>query len=145
MYWSRSLEELHPRVAKKARQLIEACAAEDIELVVVCTYRDLEAERELHAKGRKKPGRKLTEGWPTKSLHPYRIAFDVVPVVNGMIVPHGPYRDEERVWNRLGALGKALGLEWGGDFPLRQYKEFGHFQLTEGLTLQQLREGKTLR
>lgn len=144
MYWSRSLEELHPRVAKKARMLVERCDAElDVTLVVICTYRDEEAERRLHEQGRAYPGRVLTYRWPTTSYHPWRMAFDVLPLWNGVPILQAQYPNERRMWKDIGRIGKELGLEWDGDSDRRR-RELGHFQLTEGLTIDQLKAGKTL-
>lgn len=144
MYWSRSLEELHPRVAKKARQLIEKCAADDIELVVVCTYRDEECERVVYAQGRELAGRVLSHQYPTRSFCQHRMAFKVLPVVNGVPIHQCLYASEQRVWARVAEHGKSLGLEWGGDWP-RMRQDRTHFQLTEGLTIDHVRAGRTLK
>ena len=143
MYFSRSLDELHPRVAKKARALIEQASESDIELVVVCTYRDLESEVALHDSGRGKNGKKMIYYWPKTSYHPWRMAFDVMPLLQGIPVTQAKYPNEKRIWEKLGEIGEALGLEWGGRWPVPR-TERGHFQLTEGLTIAQLQGGKTL-
>jgi peptidoglycan L-alanyl-D-glutamate endopeptidase CwlK len=44
-----------------------------------------------------------------------------------------------RVWQQVGKLGKAAGLEWAGEW--KRFKESPHFQYTGGLTLAQLRSG----
>lgn len=142
MYWSRSLDELHPRAAKKARQLIAECAVEDIELIVTCTYRDEEAERALHAFGRTAPGREISHERPPQSLMPFRVAFNVCLLVYGVPVPFPRTPYERRLWLRVSEIGKALGLDWGIKSKARV--EWGRFAFTKGLTVEQFRAGKTL-
>jgi peptidoglycan L-alanyl-D-glutamate endopeptidase CwlK len=60
---------------------------------------------------------------------------DVVPVRNGKPV----WDSKDPVWQTVGRLGKAAGLEWAGDW--KRFKEFPHFQYTGGLTLAQLQQG----
>lgn len=141
MYWSRSLDELHPRVAKKARALIEQCAVEDIEIVVTCTYRDEEAGKALYALGRTKPGRELVHEYPTRSFHMYRMAFDVCLLLYGVPIPIPRTPLERRTWLKVREIGEGLGLRW--DAGAKAQIEWGHFELPE-LTLAQLRAGKTL-
>ena len=60
MISSRNLEDLHPKIREKAEAHISACKAEGIDILVTCTYRDLEAQDALYAQGRTKPGTKVT-------------------------------------------------------------------------------------
>jgi len=142
MYFSRSLEDLHPRVAKKARALILCASEEDITLLVTCTYRDREAAKALHAMGRSAAGKwnRLTS---YIDYHQWRMAFDVYPIRYGVPVWTGIHPMDNKLFHKIGEMGKALGLEWGGDW--RTYKrELCHFQLTEGLTMADLERGKHL-
>jgi hypothetical protein len=36
--------------------------------------------------------------------------------------------DDLELWQRAGAIGKGIGLEWAGDWP-KGKREFPHFQL----------------
>jgi len=57
------------------------------------------------------------------SYHQYRLAYDVVPKEYLNLPqwnPGGP------LWARIGALGKSLGLSWGGDWS---HKDEPHFEL----------------
>lgn len=70
-----------------------------------------------------KSGRGVTQAGANLSYHNYRLAFDVVPeeyLSDPDWNPKGPY------WNKLGTIGKALGLEWGGDW---KKKDRPHFQV----------------
>ena len=63
------------------------------------------------------------------SWHNFGLAFDVVPLVNGKAVFDSPF------WNRIGELGKQVGLTWGGDF--QSFKDKPHFEFHPNLTLAQ--------
>lgn len=131
---SRKIDDLHPRVAQMCRQFVAKAKAAGIDTIITSTYRCLEAQADLYAQGRTKPGRIVTQARPGYSWHNFRLAFDFVPVVAG-----------RARWNDLpafrecGRIGKDLGLEWGGDWP--KFKDYPHFQWTGGLTLKQMRAG----
>lgn len=144
MFVSRSLEELQPRVNKKARQLLELCHESDIDLMVVCTYRDNEMQQWMYESGRERTGPILTYTRPGWSYHNWRMAFDVCPLLGGRPIWHAKGRVQARLWKLIIELGKSVGLESGSDF--RAYKrEYGHFQLTEGLSIHDLMDGKRLK
>lgn len=138
---SRKLEDLHPKVEEMARQLLAAAENEGIDLLVTSTYRDHESQNELYAQGRTKPGRVVTNARGGRSWHNWRLAFDVVPMRNGKPV-WGTSGDDLVLWKRVGELGKEVGLEWAGDW--KRFKEFPHFQFTNGLTLDDLEAGATI-
>ena len=135
---SRKLEDLTPDAASRANKLIALCAAQGIDLLVTSTYRDFESQTALYNQGRdtdsKAKGEKIvTKAKAGMSFHNYRVAFDVVPLVNGK-----PCWDNESVWQKIGAMGKTLGLEWAGDW--KNFREFPHFQFTNGKSLDTLRK-----
>lgn len=132
---SRKLEDLNPHVAKLAKQFIAAAKKEGIDVLVTSTYRDAESQNALYAQGRTKPGKIVTNAKAGQSWHNYRLAFDVVPIVNGKAM-----WNDMRTFKRLGEIGKSLGLEWAGDW--KTFREYPHFQATGGLSLAQLRAGK---
>lgn len=132
---SRKLEDLLPPVRERVERMIAACKAEGIDLLVTSTYRDNASQEALYAQGRTAPGRIVTNARAGQSYHNYRCAVDVVPIRNGKAI----WNAKDPVWQRIGALGKAAGLEWAGDW--KRFKEFPHFQYTAGLTLAQLQKG----
>ena len=77
-----------------------------------------------------------------QSFHNWRMAFDVVPLVNGKPV-WSTSGDAGKLWRKIGLIGKSCGLEWAGDW--KRFPEFPHFQYTGGMTLADLQSGKTLR
>lgn len=132
---SRDVNDLDPRVATKCLALIDACRDAGIDLIVTSTYRDSESQDAIYAQGRTKPGPIVTKAKSGQSWHNYRLAFDVVPVVNGKAV-----WNDATLWNKIGRLGVAVGLEWAGNWT--RFKEMAHFQWTGGLTLKDLQAGK---
>ena len=136
---SRNLEDLHPRVAALARRLIEQCAAQGIDLLITCTWRDHASQDALYAQGRTRPGRVVTCARGGQSWHNWRIAFDVVPLRGGKLV-WGTQGADGELWCRVGEIGEAIGLEWGGRW---KFIDMPHFQYTAGLTLADLQSGKT--
>lgn len=143
---SRSLSDLHPDVEPKARAFEKECQRLGIDFIFTCTYRPNEEQAELFAQGRTKPGRIVTWAKPGESLHnltgpegkPSSRAFDVVVLRHGKPIwgtngngidedPTDDDTDDLELWQRVGAVGKSVGLEWAGDWQ-RTKREFPHFQ-----------------
>jgi peptidoglycan L-alanyl-D-glutamate endopeptidase CwlK len=120
-----------------AQFFIAAAHNEEIDVLITSTYRDIESQNALYAIGRTLPGKRVTKAKGGQSFHNYRVAFDVVPVVGGKAM-----WDDEETWQTLGKIGVGLGLEWAGNWE--SFKEFPHFQFTNGLTLKDFQNGKTL-
>ena len=132
---SRSLDDLIPPAKARVQTFLEAAKKQGIDLLVTSTYRDNASQDALYAQGRITPGKKVTNAKAGQSWHNYKCAVDVVPIVAGK--PRWDVKDE--VWQQVGALGKAAGLEWAGDW--KKFKEYPHFQYTGGLTIAQLQSG----
>jgi peptidoglycan L-alanyl-D-glutamate endopeptidase CwlK len=128
MIESRNIFELEPAVRILAAKLIDVCAKEGIDLLVTSTFRDMEAQAALFAKGRTARGPKVTNARPGQSFHNYRVAFDVVPIVHGKAI-----WNDNALWQKIGQLGTDLGLEWAGNW--KTFKEMPHFQFTNGRSL----------
>lgn len=132
---SRNLDDLIPPVKKRVEAFIASAKAEGIDLLVTSTYRDNASQNALYAQGRTTPGKVVTNARAGQSLHNYRCAVDVVPIVNGK--PTWDVKND--VWQKIGKLGVAAGLEWAGNW--KRFKEYPHFQYTGGLTIAQLQAG----
>ena len=137
---SRKIEDLHPKVADVCRKFMAACEAQDIDVIITSTYRDAESQNALYAQGRTKPGRIVTNAKAGQSWHNWKCAFDVVPMRNGKPV-WGTVGKDLELWNKVGAIGESVGLEWAGRW--KRFREFPHFQFTGGLTLADFQAGKT--
>ena len=134
---SRNINDLHPKVAWLCLNLIDKCKQEGIDLLITSTYRDFEAQKALYAQGRTTPGRKVTRAKAGQSFHNYKVAFDFVPIVYGKA-----QWNDKALFNRIGIMGENLGLTWAGRWT--EFPESVHFQLTNGLTIEDFQAGKTL-
>lgn len=135
---SRDIGALLPVVHEKAVRFIGECRRSGIDILITSTYRDIESQKALYSQGRTMPGKIVTNAKPGESFHNWRVAFDIVPVVNGK-----PVWDDMGLWQSIGAVGRVCGLEWAGDW--KRFKESPHFQYTGGLALTDFQAGKTLK
>lgn len=126
---SRDINLLRSDVAAACRKVIELAKAKGINILITSTVRDDEYQATLYAQGRTKPGSVVTNS-KTATFHwdQAGLAFDFCPLdAKGACL-----------WNRtdlfrtVGAIGKSLGLEWGGDWesfpdtPHLQWSGPGH-------------------
>lgn len=131
---SRKIEDLKPYVQYLCNKLIEECKKQSIDILITSTLRDQEYQTSLWEQGRTKPGKIVTKS-KLIGAHGHGLAFDIVPVVHGKAV-----WNDNNLWNRIGAIGMKLGLEWGGNW--RTISDKPHFQYVKGLSDSQLRAGK---
>jgi peptidoglycan L-alanyl-D-glutamate endopeptidase CwlK len=135
---SRNLDDLLPAVKVRVEKFINSAKDAGIDLLVTSTYRDNESQNALYAQGRTKPGKIVTNAKGGQSFHNYRCAVDVVPLLNGKPV----WDAENDIWQKIGDFGIAAGLEWAGNW--KRFKEYPHFQYTNGLNLADLQIGKKI-
>lgn len=126
---SKDISKLHPYVSGLCNKLMDLCKKEGIIIQVTSTIRDVEYQRYLYENV---PGSTNT---PLVGAHGFGLAFDVVPIVNGKAI-----WDNQVIWNKIGVLGKSLGLTWGGDW--KSIIDKPHFEFTQGLSGADLRSGK---
>jgi len=134
---SRDIAELHPKVKEMAEAMLALCKDNGIDIILTSTYRDIESQNTLYAQGRTSPGKKVTNAKGGQSMHNWRVAFDVVPIVNGKAV-----WNDDNLWNRVGEIGESVGLEWGGRWS--KFIDKPHLQFTQGLTLADFNAGKMI-
>jgi peptidoglycan L-alanyl-D-glutamate endopeptidase CwlK len=127
---SRKIEDLHPDLQAIARAFLSKALNDGIEVLITCTYRSSAEQDELYAQGRTKPGLKVTNVKGGGSKHNFTIngkpaskAFDVVPMVNGKLI----WDAKHPSWQKLGKIGKDLGLTWGGSWV--SFKDYPHFEI----------------
>ncbi len=116
---SRELYHLHPYVEKLCDQHKWLCLKEGIELLITCTFRPEAEQAKLIAEGKSK-ARISFHNFSNSSGNPCSLAYDVVPIVNGKCD-----WDSEK-WDRIGELGKQVGMCWGGDW--KNFKDRPHFE-----------------
>lgn len=129
---SRKLDDLNPIVETKARAFLALCEGIGLDVLVISTYRDNESQAALYAQGRTSPGNIVTNAKPGQSYHNWRVAFDVVPLRNGKPI-WGTSGEDGEIWDKVGLMGESVGLEWAGRWT--KFKEFPHFQFTDGNSL----------
>jgi peptidoglycan L-alanyl-D-glutamate endopeptidase CwlK len=126
---SSDIKDLDPRLQSLALKHIDACAMQGIVIKLTSTYRTTEEQDDLYAQGRTKPGSIVTNAKGGQSYHNLRWAYDIVVKTS-----KGYSYEDESLYNKVGQIGKSIGLEWGGDFPT---PDLPHFQKKYGSTISQ--------
>lgn len=134
----RLLTELDPKVQVLANSAIEECTQAGLHLLVTCTYRSGDEQTALYAQGRTKPGPIVTNAKAGQSMHQYRVALDLYPLVNGK----PDFSGSAPEWQRIGAIFEKHGFEWA--FHWKTFKEEPHFQYTGGHSLAYFQGGGKL-
>ena len=116
-----NIATLLPPVQPLARALIVAAAAAGIAIKIISGTRTYEEQNALYEQGRTRSGHIVTNARGGYSNHNFGIAFDI-GVFEG-----GRYLDESPAYKAVGALGKQLGLDWGGDW--QSIQDEPHFEL----------------
>lgn len=106
----RCIASLHPQVQPLALMLVRIAAEHGVEIRIIAGTRTYEEQDALFAQGRTKPGPIVTKAQGGWSNHNFGLAFDIGVWENGQYVP------ECKSYRIVGNLGKAIGLEWGGDW-----------------------------
>jgi peptidoglycan L-alanyl-D-glutamate endopeptidase CwlK len=131
----KNIATLLPEAQPYARALVYEARAAGIDIKVISGTRSYQEQDELYAQGRTKPGPIVTNARAGQSYHNFGLAFDAG------VFRNGEYIEECPEYAALGALGKRIGLEWGGDWI--SLADEPHFQYNpKHLTLAQLRERK---
>ena len=116
---SRRLDDLSPRFRPLAMELLARCVEQRIAVIVVDTLRTPQEQADNIARG---------VSWTTKSKHLIGEAIDVCPYAQ--YDAHGAdkllWDAGDPIWQKIGAIGEALGLRWGGRWA---QKDMGHFEL----------------
>lgn len=122
----RDITLCYPRLQMKAAQLTEECRKQGLLIKIGETLRTAAEQDALYAQGRTKPGSIVTnaKGSTYRSMHQWGVAFDFFRNDG-----QGAYNESGNFFNRVGQIGKGIGLEWGGSWTSIQDKP--HFQLPE--------------
>jgi len=113
-------------------QLVEIMDTIGTPIKITSAYRSNQEQDRLYAQGRTTPGSIVTNAKGGESMHNYRVAFDIVFVTDGSATYEGD-------WNKVGEIGKALGLSWGGDWT--SFIDKPHFEYTAGYKLADFQSG----
>lgn len=130
----RDITQLHPELQKKIAQLQELCVQNGVPIGISECLRTVAEQDALYAKGRTSSGSIVTncKGSSYSSMHQWGVAFDFylkVDVDGDGQWTDDIYNDATKLFEKVGALGKSIGLEWGGDWKSPVDKP--HFQLPD--------------
>jgi peptidoglycan L-alanyl-D-glutamate endopeptidase CwlK len=119
-----NIQTLQAKAQRKARQFLTEVGAQlsvdDLIFKIISGTRTYGEQNDLFAHGRTKPGPIVTRARGGQSNHNFGVAWDIGIFRNGEYIP------ESQLYNKAGAIGKAQGLEWGGDWESIQ--DTPHFQ-----------------
>ena len=130
----RDVKQLHPDLQKKIIKLKDLCKKNGITIGIGECLRTVAEQDALYARGRTKPGIKVTncKGSTYSSMHQWGVAFDfylIMDVDGDGKTSDDIYNNATRLFNQVGAIGKKLGLEWGGSW--KSPVDLPHFQLPD--------------
>ena len=140
----RNISQLHPELKKKVVKLQKECLKAGIKIKIGECFRTVAEQNALYAKGRTTPGSIVTnaKGSSYSSMHQWGVAFDFfldMDVDKDGKKSDDVFNNATKLFNKVGAIGKKLGLEWGGDW--KRIKDLPHFQLPDwGSTATQLKK-----
>lgn len=140
----RNVSQLHPTLQKKVVKLQKECLSAGIKIKIGECFRTVAEQNALYAKGRTAPGSIVTnaKGSSYSSMHQWGVAFDFfldMDVDKDGKTSDDAFNNATKLFNKVGAIGKKLGLEWGGDW--KSIKDLPHFQLPDwGSTTSQLKK-----
>jgi peptidoglycan LD-endopeptidase CwlK len=133
---AKNIATLAPQVRPLAEKLIETAVAAGINAKIISGTRTYAEQNAIYAQGRTKPGKIVTKAQGGQSWHNFGIAFDI-----GIFSADGKtYHGESKDYKTVGGMGKAIGLEWGGDW---KFVDEPHFQYNpKNYTLAEMRSRK---
>lgn len=133
----RNLDDLHPDLKPLCQQWLDQCQIQQINARVIETYRSTAEQNADYAVGRDADGnvigRTITKARGGESKHNFTLddgtpaskAFDFTIINDDGTCNWNPSTPQ---WQAAVAIGKSLGLRWGGDFPAHQY-DADHFEI----------------
>ena len=115
---SRRPQDLCPEARNKLIEFMARAKERGVDVLVYCTYRSPEEQKDLYGHGRNGDKRPIVT-WTLNSKHniqdplgrPASEAWDCVPVMAGKL-----RWDDARAYKVLRQIAEELGLRWGGDW-----------------------------
>lgn len=132
----RDINALHPKLQALICDLKAECEVQGLKIGISECLRTAAEQDALFAKGRTAPGRIVTNarGSTYSSMHQWGIAFDFYRNDG-----KGAYENGDNFFEKVGKIGRTLGLEWGGDW--KSIVDLPHFQLSDwGTTTAKLKQ-----
>ena len=117
---------LEPALQVKAREFLAKARAAGHRITITQGRRTIAEQNALY---NARP--RVTKAPGGSSAHNYGMAFDFVFLTPEGRISSPPdaysYNVKDRPWKELGAIGKSLGLEWGGSW--KSFVDLPHFEL----------------
>ncbi|MFU0790329.1 M15 family metallopeptidase [Virgibacillus proomii] len=135
--------ELHPVVEENKDKLIQLAAEKNIQVIITEALRTIEEQNKLYKRGRANDGAIITNAKGGESFHNYGLAIDfALENEQGQVIWDTSYDgngNNQSDWLEVVEIAKELGFEWGGDW--NGFKDYPHFQMTFGLSIDELKSG----
>lgn len=135
--------ELHPVVEEKKEQLISRSLEKGIDIVITDGFRSVEEQDAIFAQGRTTEGSIVSNARGGESYHNYGLAIDFAIRTEDNVIWDLEYdgnQNGESDWMEVVEIAKDLGFTWGGDF--RGFKDYPHFEMRFGLSINELQRGE---
>lgn len=122
----RDITQLYPKLQSLIYDLKAECEKQGLKIGISECLRTAPEQDKLYAKGRTQEGSIVTnaKGSSYSSMHQWGVAFDFYRNDG-----KGAYENSDKFFNKVGEIGKGLGLIWGGDF--KSPVDIPHFQLAD--------------
>ena len=133
----RILYGLDPVVANRVEKALRVLEMLGYDCLLTDGRRTAEEQDALFAKGRTEAGDVVTYVKGQESFHVWGVAFDLVPVFFGFL-----QWNNIKKYEQIAKILQGLGFQWG--FKMWGF-DYGHFQYTQGLTIEDFIAGKTLK
>jgi peptidoglycan LD-endopeptidase CwlK len=118
------LEETHPELQRRVKNLTDALAAEDIAIQIDAGLRTAQQQDNLFAVGRTMPGKIVTDARGFQSNHVIGCAVDVW--VENVDTSQPDWDASHPAWQRIVALAPQYGLRDG-----KSWHDLPHLELVE--------------
>ena len=118
------LQEIHPELARRVMNLINALGAEGIQIEIDTALRSASQQDALYAQGRTSPGKEVTNARGYQSNHVIGCAVDVAP--DDSLTGQPEWNAASPLWQRIVALAGTYGLRDGVS-----WHDMPHLELVE--------------
>lgn len=139
------LVTLYPPLCESGMKLAAIAEARGIRIIVTQALRTWAEQDTLYAKGRARqpdgrwdivsPAQIVTKAKGGESWHNFAMAFDIAILEDDESICWDA--NDER-YKTCGAIGRSIGLEWGGDWA--KFRDVPHFQWPTELSLAECRQ-----
>lgn len=126
------IEKLHPLVRSEMTTIINKCNSlltGKAQVRIAQGFRTFAEQDALYAKGRTKPGPKVSNAKGGQSNHNYGFAVDIVLIIDGKTASWDTVKDwdadKRSDWMECVEIFKSHGWNWGGDW--KSFKDLPHF------------------